>query len=71
MESARVDLATDSIEVTFEDVNGDGVGDLDDVLDLGFGLAGLGSLTPAQTAALDFDADGDVDLDDVFELAFR
>jgi len=55
----------------FEDVNGDGVGDLDDVFDLAFGLAGLGSLTPEQVAALDFDADGDVDLDDVFELAFR
>jgi hypothetical protein len=53
-----------------EDVNGDGVGDLDDVFDLAFGLASLGSLTPEQVAALDFDSDGDVDLDDVFELAF-
>jgi Subtilase family. len=52
----------------YEDVNGDGTTDVDDVLGLAF--VNTSQLSDQQRAAIDFDGDGDVDIDDVFELAF-
>jgi PKD repeat protein len=54
----------------YEDVDGDGVADLDDVFDLAFADHAAVNAVPARREALDFDGSGVVDLDDAFELAF-
>jgi hypothetical protein len=54
----------------YEDVNGDGVADLDDVFDLAFADHAAINAVPARREALDFDGSGAVDVNDAFELAF-
>jgi hypothetical protein len=54
----------------YEDVDGDGVADLDDVFDLAFADHAAVNDRSAWRRALDFDGSGVVDLDDAFELAF-
>jgi surface glycoprotein (TIGR04207 family) len=57
----------------FEDVNGDGTADFNDVLDFLFAQSDIASadLTQAQVDALDYDGNGEVDFNDVVELLFR
>jgi hypothetical protein len=54
----------------YEDVDGDGVADLDDVFDLAFADHATINAVPARREALDFDGNGVVDVNDAFELAF-
>jgi minor extracellular protease Epr len=55
----------------YEDVDGDGTADLDDVFALAFDVVpDAGGFDAEERAALDFEPDGAVDLDDVFALAF-
>jgi hypothetical protein len=54
----------------YEDVNGDGVADLDDVFDLAFADHAAINDRAGWRRALDFDGSGAVDVDDAFELAF-
>jgi PKD repeat protein len=57
----------------WEDVNGDGRANFQDVIDLLLALESIqdASLTDAERDALDFDASGSVDFLDVIELVFR
>ena len=55
----------------YEDVNGDGVSNFDDVFDLAFDVLPQTFTRPELVPFFDFDDSGGVDLDDVFELAFR
>jgi hypothetical protein len=55
----------------YEDVNGDGVRNLDDVFDLAFDVLPQTVSRPELVPFFDFDGDGAVDLNDVFDLAFR
>jgi hypothetical protein len=54
----------------YEDVNGDGTADLDDVFDLAFADHAAINDRAGWRRALDFDGNGVVDVNDAFELAF-
>jgi hypothetical protein len=64
-DSVPADLDNDNL---YEDINGDGIVDFEDVNDFSAGYDDVDG--PAKRASLDFDGDGDLDYSDVIEYSF-